>query len=76
DPVRTMERLPSEVVNGQAKPRGYIDEKRVAEQIPFRSEMRDQVTEAGRPFLTGMQWDPADPYQHPESLVEPGTAMV
>ena len=76
DPVRTMERLPSEVINGEARPRGFIDEKRVAEQIPFRSEMRDQVTESGRPFLPGLQWDPSDSYQNPASLVEPGTAMV
>lgn len=76
DPVHMMERLPSEVINGEAHPRGFIDEQRVAERLPFRSKMRDQVMEAGRPSLPGLRWDPNDSYQHPESLVEPGTGMV
>ena len=73
NPVKMMQRLPSEVVNGVARPRGYINEKRVADSLKERVEVRDSIM-SNR--VQALRMEEPEGKDRAERLLEPGNPVI
>lgn len=78
DPAKMMQRLPSEVdANGIARPRGYIDDKVVAERIRARTEIREKIMARSKQLLTAPPPPPGPKEKDTaDLLIDPGTPIV
>jgi hypothetical protein len=73
NPAQAMDRLPDQVVNGQAASRGFINYVEVEKTLDYRNEIRGKILEREPGFKPWIVFDKQE--DNPATLVEKGDVI-